>query len=201
MCYTTRGVYFDTDIQLIKNPEPFFRGSFCSSVESFWKDHDYIYDHVSDDGIDLNTHKKVGSIGLQAGIMYAEPHCPFIKEALERIYQNGQRAFLNSDGTNNGCIIDGLLLDLLSERGFKYNNQDQTLDGNINIYAYDVFATSETISKRTVAIHWYEQSWNKNMPFVTRLKLKIKSISLVRNLLWFLKPKIKSAFFPIILRG
>lgn len=157
------GVYMDTDVQVIKNFEPYITHKFCSSVEILFKDGWRNLDkEVDENGCLLSNGRKVGGIGLQAGFIYSEPNHPVICGVLNDIYQNGYRHFVNSDGSLNEVIIDGMLMNYLHDHyGLKYRDRTQLLDEDICIYDAGVFSTYRTLTKRSCIIHNYEQSWNQ----------------------------------------
>lgn len=54
---------------------------------------------VTEEGINLLTGNIYTRFCLQAGFMYSEPNHPFIQHCLKTLYDFGNRAFINDDGT------------------------------------------------------------------------------------------------------
>jgi oxygen-independent coproporphyrinogen-3 oxidase len=63
-------------------------------------------DYVSEDGYNMLTGKRYRWFQVQAGFMYSEAHHPFIEHCLTTLYENGQRAFVKSDGSYNIFTMD-----------------------------------------------------------------------------------------------
>ena len=99
--------------------------------------------------------------------------------------------FLNANGTPNPVTIVKHTTDILVKKGLKPNNKLQFIDG-VWVYPWDVFCpqsyyTKKTyISKDTVSIHLYSDSWNtpykkfkKHIirltgPFLTNIIVRLK---------------------------
>lgn len=172
------GIYMDTDAEMIKNPSQYLTHAFVSSIEVLkvegWNN---LETEVSEDGILLRNGEHVQGVGLQAGFMYSEPNHPFITGYLHQVYDDGNKHFINKDGSFNQMIIDGYMMNYLNEHyGLKFRNTTQILKDDICIYDAGVFSTFHTRTNRTCIIHWYEQSWNKeSSSFKRNLIVRLKS--------------------------
>jgi hypothetical protein len=107
--------------------------------------------------------------------MYAEPHHPFVEICIKDLYKNGNRKFINDDGTDNAFVIDLFMMLKLKELyGIKYREQKQILPDGITIYDSTVFATKISKTKDSVLIHWFDQSWVNDKSLKTFAKRFIK---------------------------
>jgi len=179
------GIYVDTDVEFLCCPEKIIKASFISGIENFhYGTHNL--ENINDDGIDKRTGKLIGGFGINAGFIYTEPHSPIIKDIIELEYNNGNRHFVNEDGTFNQMIIDGVLMRILHERyGLKYKDLTQKLDDNILIYNSEIISTKCSQSSKSVAIHWYDQTWNRKNKLIELLK--INHPKLYRKIYYFIK--------------
>lgn len=167
------GIYADTDVEVVKPIDAIIDNSFVGAFDNHRHKTGEIQ-NVSEDGIDKRNGQKISWFCLQSGFFYSEPAHPFVKRMLEKYYDNGKRAFLNSDGTNNAFVIDQLMMWLLnSEFGAKFRDETQLLCDDMMIYNGRVFATRKTKCSETYAIHWYDQSWKEDKGF-QKIKKTIK---------------------------
>ena len=140
--YHYGGLYFDTDVEVIKPMDDIIaKGPFM--------------------GIEVPSSE--GTIPLVApglGIgAYAE--MTFYEKALKAY---STQRFLNSDGTFNQRTIVKYNTELLEKEGLKPNNELQQV-ANIWIYPADYFnpfddlTGIQKITENTRTIHWYRKSW------------------------------------------
>ncbi len=133
--YNYGGIYFDTDVELIKSP-------------------DGLLDNEGFAGFEDDRYVETATMGSEKGF-------GFFGELL-KLYDN--TAFLNPDGSYNNVTNVKIMTSLLIEKGFCENGQEQTVQG-FRIYSRDYFTPFENntgIMKKTentVAIHWYDKSW------------------------------------------
>lgn len=135
--YEQGGIYFDTDVEVIKDLSPIIEaGAFLGIEKQF----------------DVNP-------GLGIAV---EPQHPLYKEFLDS-YQD--RHFVNNDGSLNLKTIVEYTTELLQEHGLsKDTTKIQTIDG-IHIYPKDYFNPSNMdtrkieITENTYTIHHYAASW------------------------------------------
>jgi mannosyltransferase OCH1-like enzyme len=146
--YRYGGLYFDTDVEVIKPFDDIIeRGPFM--------------------GIEVSG--KNGSMpqvapGLGLG---AEPNMAFYKEALEAY---SHLSFLNEDGTLNQKTIVAYNTELLIKNGMLPTNEQQQV-AKIWIYPSDYFNPFDELTGRlhitenTRSIHWYSNSWSDSSRF------------------------------------
>lgn len=138
--YNNGGLYFDTDVELIKPIDDLIeKGPFF--------------------GMELNN----GNFDVQPGLgMAAEKGNPFYEKILED-YKN-DHYILENGKINTDTVVDRASK-LLTNYGFNpQNNVIQKLI-NLTIYPTDFFCPMEyntgkiNISENTYSIHWYDMSW------------------------------------------
>lgn len=158
--YHNGGLYFDTDVELIK---PFGdiieKGAFmgCETVDKYSL------------GLGVNP-------GLGLG---APPGLSLYKEILE---DYDKSHFVNKDGTNNyGTVVDRTT-NILIRHGFTETVTIQNIAG-VNIYPPEYFCPLDygtgklNMTANTKSIHWYDASWlDKRMKKRHNLSGKIRRI-------------------------
>ena len=138
--YEYGGIYLDTDVQVIKNLDPFLRDSAFFGFES---DNQYV------------------ASGLGFG---AEKGAKILRDLMQ-VYENA--SFLDANGQ---CILfpPNTLKekDVFLSKGVVFNGKEQLLSDGTHIYPKEYFCPLSwqtkilRKSKRTVAIHWYSFSWS-----------------------------------------
>ncbi len=171
--YENGGIYFDTDVKVIKSfDEIIAKGAFMGrEAGAYLKNICYNYR-----GGGLAVAPGLG-LGVYAG------H-PLYKEFLD-LYDN--LSFKNEDGSLNTKTIVSYTSEILVNHGLGDDNQHpQNIEG-IWIYPSDVFCPMDhtrggevTITSDTVSIHLYDASWSDHSSFQYKLHI-IKKI-LVRIL-------------------
>lgn len=138
--YEQGGVYFDTDVEVIKQFDDILReGSFMACENP-------------------NIEKMAVNLGLGCA---AEPGLPFYKEMLNE-YEKSR--FYNEDGSFNLCTIVERTTDLLYKQGLRNTMKIQKISG-ITIYPSEYFCpiNMETgrleLTDNTHSIHRYAASW------------------------------------------
>ena len=168
------GVYLDTDVQILRPIEEIIDSAFVSGIENHNIGTNELED-VTEDGYYIKTDKQCWSFCLQAGFMYSEPNYLFINYCMESLYKNGDKPFINSDGTNNAVVIDSLMMVALRDKyEISYRDKTQILSDSIKIYQSSVFATRKSRNKDSYIIHWFDQSWRENNSISMILKKFIK---------------------------
>lgn len=150
--YEHGGLYFDTDVEVIKPLDEIVnRGNFMG--------------RESEIKLSVNT-------GLGLGV---SPNCPLYRE-LRDSYQ--ARHFLNADGTLNEKTVVDHTTEILVEHGLENKNEIQLVAG-VYIYPKEYFCpmdyhTNElTITDNTYSIHHYTASWyNETQRYALNLKRK-----------------------------
>lgn len=137
--YQYGGIYFDTDVEVIKS-----------------------MDSIVDDGAFMGREAGLLKLAVAPGLgIGAEAHHPFYKEILE-YYRTLE--FIMPDGSYNTQTVVNYITKLLKEHGLKENDNIQEVAG-IKIYPEDYFCpmhawTKELkITPNTRTIHHYAASW------------------------------------------
>ena len=129
------GVYFDTDVELIKPIDPLLEYQAFTAFESKFQ------------------------IGM--GVLGCEKGHPMFA-ALLKEYENAH--FRQPDGTYDTSVIGRRFKEICLRYGFEPNNTLQTVNG-LTILPKDYFYPSDPVTKEfkitgnTVAIHYYDASW------------------------------------------
>lgn len=153
--YNYGGLYFDTDVEVIKSYDDILaRGAFM--------------------GCEVNGDQSSGRrILVNPGLgLASDARNPLYKEILE--YYKKQ-SFLNSDGSLNTMTVVTRTTEILKKHGLKNNCGFQTIEG-IVIYPKDYFNprnnNTGVLEKtdETHSIHWYAQSWDTS---TERLRSKL----------------------------
>ncbi|NRO27420.1 glycosyltransferase family 32 protein [Lactobacillus helveticus] len=172
--YENGGVYFDTDIEVIKDMHDIIESGPFMGYESFY----------ADDKINLKKETLVNpGVGLAA-----EKGMDIYKEILN--YYEKQH-FLNSDGSINYATVVERVTEILRKNGLIPNGKMQKVKG-ITIYPSDYFCPLNhmtgklNITDNTRSIHLYTASWQSKgaklkkqikkwmPPFILNLILRIK---------------------------
>lgn len=162
--YKEGGVYFDTDVEVIKNMDHIISSGNFMGIEK-----------------SLATQKPESGemIGVNAGLgMGCEPNSPFLKEMLD-LYES-KSSFTFDEGT----IVHHTTW-TLQKYGFVNEHKFQDVAG-FNIYPADYFCPMDSttglvdLTENTVSIHHYSCSWvnQKTLSFQLHL-LKNKLIKLL----------------------
>lgn len=136
--YDNGGLYFDTDVEVIKN-------------------FDDLLDNKAFLGFDNNEYVASGlGFGSEKGV-------EFFKEHID-VYKN--KSFINEDGSYNLIGCPHITTELLLKKGLIQNGKEQVVDG-IRIYPTDYFNPLDSITGKltktsnTYSLHWYDASWIK----------------------------------------
>lgn len=147
--YENGGLYFDTDVEVIKSFDDILaRGAFM--------------------GCELAAPEGGANPGLGLGVA---PGLGLYKELLDR-YEALE--FVREDGSLNLTTIVKYTTDLLVEHGLKPSNEIQSVAG-INIYPREYFNPLDdntgklVITANTHSIHWYSKTWLEVSPM--RMKI------------------------------
>lgn len=160
--YENGGVYFDTDVKVIKPfDEIIERGAFMGREAGAYLKN--IISHYQGECLAVAP-------GLGLGV---NPGHPIYKEFLD-LYDN--LSFKNQDGSLNVKTIVSYTSEILVKHGLGDDNKHpQNIDG-IWIYPADVFCPMDhtrgckvTITPNTVSIHLYDASWSDHSSFQYKL--------------------------------
>ena len=175
--YNYGGLYFDTDVEVIKNMDEIIgRGPFmgCEKLEN--KNENGIFSI----GINLGINPGLG-LGAIPGLM-------LYKELLNK-YETLH--FYNKDGSLNQKTIVAYTTELMLEKGLK-NVSDIEFCNGIYIYPYDYFCPKDYytgkiyLTSKSVSIHHYDASWLKRTSKIgmwIRRKLGIKAVLFCNKIL------------------
>ena len=138
--YNNGGLYFDTDVEIIKPIDDLIeKGPFF--------------------GLELNN----GNYDVQPGLgMGAEKGNYFYKRILEDYKKD--HYILENEQINTDTVVDRASR-LLIEEGYNPKKNAYQLISGINIYPLDYFCPMDyntgkvNISENTYSIHWYDMSW------------------------------------------
>lgn len=147
--YQYGGLYFDTDVQILKSMDDIIaKGSFMGREAGSW-----MKDYGHPKGLAVAP-------GLALGVDVGHP---LYKEFLD-VYQTLQ--FRLADGSMNTKTICWYVTEILLKHGLTDNNDYIEKVAGVFIYPADVFCPMDhtqgnkvTLTDRTVSIHLYDCSW------------------------------------------
>lgn len=144
--YNYGGIYMDTDVEVLKNLDPFLSNEAFSGFESIDR--------------------------IPTGIMASEKGSHIIKLLLDRY---NDRHFILSDGNLDLTTNVEEITNVMIPKGLALNGKKQTVDG-FTFYPKDYFCPKDYRTKKleltenTYTIHHFDGSW---VPESTRIKSKI----------------------------
>lgn len=184
--YENGGIYFDTDVKVIKPfDEITTRGAFMGREAGAYLKN--IISHYQGEGLAVAP-------GLGLGV---NPAHPLYKEFLD-LYDN--LSFKNKDGSLNTKTIVSYTSEILVKHGLgDENNKPQNIEG-IWIYPAEFFCPMDhthgcqvTITPNTVSIHQYDSSWTDHTTF--RYKIHCLKKTMIRlfgsKFVYFIESMIK----------
>lgn len=162
--YEEGGIYFDTDVEVIKSFDEIIKNGPFMGLEA----------------------TENGGVAINPGIGMAAPSGLLVYKKLVESYEDD--AFLDKDGRHNLSTIVTRVTGLLKSEGFREVDEIQKI-GDITVYPVEYFcpknfATGKlSITKNTYSIHWYDASWqplsgrifysvSRKLPAPVRLFLK-----------------------------
>lgn len=168
--YKYGGLYFDTDVEVIKNMDNIVsRGPFMGCEN------------------EVQVGATPAQLGVNPGLGLAvNPDLGLYREILE-LYKN--RHFLLPDGTCSGETVVTITTGLLCQKGLKNTNDIQQIDG-VWIYPKEYFSPKSYktgkihVTKNTYTIHHFAGSW---IPWEQRLEMKMWRLTGIKKhplLLW-----------------
>lgn len=141
------GVYFDTDVELVRDISPL----------------------MNDDGfIGFENDMYVAS-GLTIAVI---PHHPIIQAMIS---EYKKLHFTNHDGSFNTVGCPHLNSDVMERFGLVRNGKEQMVEG-IHVYPADYFNPRDSVTGKitktvnTYSIHWYSMSW---IPWHKQIRVKV----------------------------
>ncbi len=134
--YQYGGLYFDTDVEVIKPLDEILKRGAFAGVES--------------------------AGALNAGLGLASPAAsPIYKEILDS-YKNS--SFIRDDGSMDLTTVVTRVSDIFKKHGFTDKNEIQKVE-EITVYPTEYFCPKDyvsgniTITQNTYTVHWYDGSW------------------------------------------
>jgi len=152
--YQYGGIYFDTDVEVIKSFENIIKtGSFMG------------FELTKNTSVEVNTGLGIG-VGTGFGIVYQ------ILEFYATLH------FVNFDGSYNMKTVVEYVTEILKKHGLKDEDRIQQID-DLTIYPTEYFSPKDfwtgviKITENTHSIHHYDSSWaGKPMRFYTNVRNK-----------------------------
>lgn len=150
--YEHGGLYFDTDVEVIKPMEDIIAAGPFMGIE------------VSSDGKNLPLVNPGLGLGAEAGNSIYRQVLDYYKTL----------HFLKNDGTPNPVTVVKHTTKILTENGLKNSNDIQSI-GGIWIYPKEYFNPFDSLTgimtetSNTRTIHWYTMSWLNQSPFRVKL--------------------------------
>ena len=141
------GVYFDTDVEVVRDITPLLVGEGFIGFEN--------------DGF-VNSGQVIAAVS----------HHPVIQAMIE---EYKKLHFTNADGTTNAVGCPHLNTDVMERFGLVPNGREQVVAG-IHVYPADFFNPLDSATgkqqktENTYSIHWYSMSW---LPKRVRIKAKL----------------------------
>lgn len=166
--YKEGGVYFDTDVKVLKPfPDIWFHYDFFSAHEVhpnlFYTDGIKKLDETF---LPLDKEEDIDGFSILSAIMGARSKHPFLKDCME-LYHN--MSFLNDNSSirkTNEVIIGAILGKVAIEYKYKYVDKKQILRENMLILPSNVLVgNSEYLDYNSFAIHLINGSWTKKKGF------------------------------------
>ena len=158
--YTQGGIYFDTDVELIKSLEPIINNGGYIGLEK----KEPIVSTIS---LELPANPGLG--------MAAPPGLELFKEILH-YYKT--ESFLDKQGNFSGKTVVHITTETLIKHGLSNTKFPQFIDG-LFIYPDDYFCPLDrntgilNITNNTYSIHWFSASWLSNN---SKFKLMVKRL-------------------------
>lgn len=150
--YNFGGLYFDTDVEIIRSLDSVIAdGPFMGCEQDYMRLPNGTI--VAGNGAAVNP-------GLGVG---AEPQMEILKKMLD-MYATIR--FVNADGSPNEKTVVAYMTEMLTEKGLNEKNEIQKVAG-FSIYPKTFFAPKDyltnkiNISEKTLTIHHYDASWRK----------------------------------------
>ena len=164
--YNYGGIYFDSDVLVLKSFDSMLGSSFFSGIELHKNDFAKYKHLVDEEGNGLANH--IPGFCMQAAIMGSEKNHPFLKKCMS-YYENNN--FVNEDGSlSTTFIAPDIFAFYARDFGFKYKDCKQHLQNDMVIYDSSTFAgTLSETSKNNYAIHTCNGSW-RDLGICSRIK-------------------------------
>lgn len=159
--YHHGGLYFDTDVEVIKSFDGIVaRGAFM--------------------GLEIDGTIKGTKIAINPGLgLGAEAGLPVYQEILKRF---AKMEYYGTDGKRSSYTMIPMVTELFVKNGLRDNGQVQSIC-NVTIYPqrffnpYNGITEKLSISPDTHSIHWYSATWmDPKLKWITKIKKIIRKI-------------------------
>ena len=172
--YEEGGLYFDTDVEVIKSMDDIISAGPFMGFE-----------------IDSDEDIEIGQVNPGLGLG-AIPKMDLYKEILD-YYSN--QIFINNNGDINQTTVVTRITEILINRGLGYRKGIQEI-GEIKIYPSEYFNPLDDltgklrITKNTRSIHWFTKSWLEVSSFRTKISrfahriFGVGTTQRIKSLLW-----------------
>lgn len=137
------GLYFDTDVEVIKDMTPIIKA-----------------------GPYMGCELQDGTVNPGLGLA-AEPNMPVFKQVLENYTR---LSFFNPDGTRNNYSMIPMITEMFRKEGLREATSVQNIVG-LKIYPVEYFNPLDSLTGKmkktgnTYSIHWYMASWAEPTPW------------------------------------
>lgn len=180
---TEGGVYFDTDVEVLKSFDRFL-------------------EHTAFTGFEDDGHVTTGVIGSVAGGKY-------VTDCLNAY---ASRRFVKPDGTFDTTTNVAVITSYMAEKGLRFDNTFQDFPGLVTIYPREYFCPRDSyayargiahLTDNTYAIHYFAGTWQiRNTPEYKRLRRKYRIIPyfLRKKLILALLGEKRTGFFAGVVR-
>ena len=185
--YTEGGLYFDTDVKVVKKFDRFLDYNFVTAVEY----HDDIFKQKNSLNLLDENFKRINpnimdvqGLGLLAAIMLSTPHQPILKDVLE--YYNTV-PFILEDGGLNLVVSPAIYAAMCEKYGFRYKNETQIFFDKYLVLKNDIFAVKESFTNDSIAVHIGNGSWIDDVSFMNKISRFMKKYKLTNHIYKTLK--------------
>lgn len=198
--YHFGGVYFDTDVEVIRQLDDVLdKGSFMGCEENG----NILADGVKTIGIDTDIYAKVNpGLGIAA-----IPGLEIYKEILDT-YAN--LVFINDDGSFNLKTVVEYTTNIFIKHGLKNVNTMQSIAG-INIYPKEYFCplnyhTQELeLTEKTVSIHHYSATWltytQRKISDIEYQYLKRPKLGKIIMIPWIIRDRLEQGGIKVLIKS
>lgn len=173
--YNEGGIYMDSDVFVKKSFDFALNNKAFSAMECYPNLMEKIasQDLVDENGDKRDAQSSIHGIQIQAAILGSEKGNLFFKDCLDYYDSHSFEYIWNHEPRLISPII---MANIAVKYGFKYINQEQTLDNGLHLYPTSIIAPQSWFAgKDTVAIHCCDGSWRKNLTLTGKIFYNIKN--------------------------
>ena len=189
--YKEGGIYFDTDVYVLKSFNDLLRFDFFSSLERDLttispKSRYYIPFKQNENADYINIEpKRYRGFGLQAAIFGSCAKNPFIRDCMEWYEQNKYELYNGGPIESEQFLAPDIYAAIAQKYGFKYIAGFQELNGNMVILPADRFPNGLYKTDNAYAVHLCNNSWTGYYRYERAASFmeRIKQNNFIRGLL------------------